>query len=75
VCERAVPIEYLNQKCKEKSRDMKDLYSLIFYPQKCTEKKKKDPNEMDQDNDICKNLEEHFIRRSSFNIISNFIIG
>jgi hypothetical protein len=61
VCEGTIPIKYLNDEGKGKPREMKNLYCLILYPPECSEKKKYDPEKMDENNDICKNLVEHFI--------------
>jgi hypothetical protein len=40
VCKRTGPIEYLNDESKDQARDMKDLYSPIFYSPKGTKKEK-----------------------------------
>ena len=40
VCKRTGPIETLNDESKGQARDMKDLYSPIFYSPKGTKKEK-----------------------------------
>jgi hypothetical protein len=57
--ERAVPIKYLDDESKDKAGEMEDLYSLILDSPKGTEKEKDDPEKMDQDHTIRKNLVEH----------------
>jgi hypothetical protein len=43
---------------------MKDLDGLIFDSQNGSEKKKEDPEKMDQHHTICKNLVEHLLAYS-----------
>jgi hypothetical protein len=62
MCERTVPIKYLNSKSKDKAGKVEDLYNLILDPPKGTEKEKDDPKKMRQHHAICKNLVEHFLR-------------
>ena len=62
VCERTVPVKYLDDEGKDEAEDMKDLYSLIFNSPERTQKEKDDPEEMDQDNDICRDFVEHCIQ-------------
>jgi hypothetical protein len=50
----------LNDKSKDKAREMKDSDGPISNSPKYTKKKKGDPKKMNQDNKICKNLVEHF---------------
>jgi len=57
--ERAVPIKYLNDESKDKAGKMEDLHDLIPNSPKGTEKEKDDPEKMDQDHTIRKNLVEH----------------
>jgi len=57
--ERTVPIKYLNDESKDKAGEMEDLYSLILDSPKGAEKEKDDPEKMDQDDTIRKNLVEH----------------
>jgi len=52
VGEGTIPIKYLNDEGKEKTRDMKNLYFLVFDSPKYTQKQKKYPEEMSKDNDI-----------------------
>jgi hypothetical protein len=40
VCERTVPIKYLNDKGKDKTGDVEDLYNLIPDSPKAPEKRK-----------------------------------
>ena len=63
--ERAVPINYLNEEGKGKTREMKNLDGFIFHSPKCPEEEKDDPKKMDQDHTICKNLINHFSIRHS----------
>jgi hypothetical protein len=65
MCERTVPIKYLNSKSKDKAEEVEDLYNLILDPPKGTEKEKDDPEKMGHHHAICKNLVEHFLRLSS----------
>ena len=65
MCERTVPIKYLNSKSKDKAGKVEDLYNLILDSPKGTEKEKDDPEKMDQHDTICKNLVNHFLRLSS----------
>ena len=62
VCERTVPVKYLDDEGKDEAEDMGDLYSLIFNSPERTQKEKDDPKEMNQDNDICKDFVEHCIQ-------------
>lgn len=62
VCERTVPVKYLDDEGKDKAEDMGELYSLIFNSPERTQKEEDDPEEMDQDNDICKDFVEHCIQ-------------
>jgi hypothetical protein len=64
--ERAVPIKYLNDESKDKAGEMEDLYNPILDSPKGTEKEKDDPEKMDQDHTIRKNLVEHFLRLFSW---------
>jgi hypothetical protein len=73
--ERTVPIKYLNEKSKDKAGKMEDLYSLILDSPKGAEKKKDDPEKMDQHHTICKNLVEHFLRPFPCGMILQFITG
>jgi len=58
--ERAVPINYLNKEGKGKANDMENFYYPIFHSPKRPEEEKDDPEKMDQDHAICKNLINHF---------------
>jgi hypothetical protein len=64
VCERTVPIKYLNDKGKDKTGDVEDLYNLIPDSPKGTEEEKNDPEKMDQNHTIRKNLVEHLLAYS-----------
>ena len=59
--ERTVPTNYLNEKGKYKTGDMEDSYSLILNSPEYTEEKKDDPEKMDQNDTICKNLVDHLL--------------
>jgi hypothetical protein len=61
--ERTVPIKYLNDESKGKAGKMKNLYNLILDSPKGAEKEKDDPEKMDHDNKVSKNLVEHYFRR------------
>jgi hypothetical protein len=52
----------LNDKSKGKAREVKNPYDLIFDSPKGPEKKEDDPEKMNQNNDICKNLIRHFLK-------------
>jgi hypothetical protein len=69
VCERTIPIEYLDDKGKGKPREMKDPYRSISYSPNGTEEKKQDPEEVNQDNDICKNFVDHLLSQISGEMI------
>ena len=43
VCERTVPVKYLDDEGKDEAEDMGDLYSLIFNSPERTQKEKDDP--------------------------------
>jgi hypothetical protein len=60
VCERAIPIKYLNNESKGEAKEMKNLDDLIFNSPKRTEEEEENPKKMDQDHTICKNLINHF---------------
>jgi hypothetical protein len=62
MCERTVPIKYLNSKSEGKAGKVEDLYNLILDSPKGTEKEEDDPKKMGQQHTICKNLVEHFLR-------------
>jgi len=63
--ERAVPIKYLNDEGKNKTRDMEDFYNSIFDSPNGSEKKKDNPKKMDKNHAIRKNLVYHFSLRHS----------
>src|SRR4030042_3993820 len=63
--ERAVPIKYLNDEGKNKTRDMEDFYNSIFDTPNGSEEKKDNPKKMDKNHAICKNLVYHFSLRHS----------
>ena len=73
--ERTVPIKYLNSKSKDKAGEMEDLYNLILDSPKGAEKKKDDPEKMDQHHTICKNLVEHFLRPFPWGMIQQSTTG
>jgi hypothetical protein len=54
----------LNDKGKGETGKMKNPYGLIPHSPKGPEKKEEDPEKMNQDNDICKNLVEHLSSQS-----------
>jgi hypothetical protein len=62
--ERTVPIKYLNDESKDKAGKMENLYNLILDSPKGAEKEKQDPEKMNHDNKVSKNLVEHYFRRS-----------
>ncbi len=64
--ERTVPIEYLNDESKDKAGEMEDFYNPILDSPKGAKKEKDDPEKMDQDHTIRKNLVEHFLRLFSW---------
>jgi hypothetical protein len=57
--ERTVPIEYLNGESKDKPGKMEDLYDSILDSPKGTQKEKDNPEKMDQNHTIRKNLVDH----------------
>jgi hypothetical protein len=73
VCERTVPIKYLNDEGKDKAGDVEDLYNLIPDSPKGTGEEKDDPEKMDQNHTIRKNLVKHFLRPSSGENFLNYI--
>ena len=54
-----MPIKYLNQDGKEKTREVNNLDGLISNPQKCSEEQKEYPKEVNQNDKIGEYLEEH----------------
>jgi hypothetical protein len=62
MCERTVPIKYLNTKSKDKAGEMEYLHNPILDPPKGTQKEKDNPKKMGQHHAICKNLVKHFLR-------------
>ena len=75
MCERTVPIKYLDSKSKDKAEEVEDLYNLILDPPKGTEKEEDDPKKMGQHHAICKNLVEHFLRPFPCGMIAKFTTG
>lgn len=63
--ERAVPIKYLNDEGKNKTRDMEEFYNSLFDSPNGSEKKKDNPKKMDKNHAIRKNLVNHFSLRHS----------
>jgi hypothetical protein len=53
----------LNEKGKGKTGEVKNLYGLNFDSPKGPEKKEDNPEKMNQNNDICKDLVEHLSNR------------
>jgi hypothetical protein len=60
---RTVPIKYLNDKGKEKAKEMKDLHRFVLDSPEGSEKKKDDPKKMDQNHAIRKNLVDHLLNQ------------
>jgi hypothetical protein len=75
MCERTVPIKYLNSKSKDKAGEMEDPNNLILDSPKGTEKEKDDPEKMDQHHTIRKNLVKHFLRPFSCGMIPQSTTG
>jgi hypothetical protein len=59
--EWTVPIKDLNDEGKDKAGKVEDPYNPILDSPKGTQKEKDNPKKMDKDNNICKNLVEHFL--------------
>lgn len=59
--ERTVPVKHLNDEGKDKTGKMENLYNPILDSPKGAQKEKDNPEKMDKDNNICKNLEEHLL--------------
>jgi hypothetical protein len=59
VGERAIPSKNLKQDGKEKTGEMDNPNNLVFYTPYRSQKQKDDPNKMDEDNDIGKDLKKH----------------
>jgi hypothetical protein len=57
--ERTVPIKHLNDEGKDKAREMEDFYNPVLDSPESTQKEKDNPEKMDQNNAIRKNLVEH----------------
>ena len=57
--EWAVPVEYLNDKGKGKTGEMEGSYNFILNSPEGSQKKKDDPEEMNQNHTICENLVDH----------------
>lgn len=62
--ERTIPVKNLNQNSKEKTRKVNPPDCLVSGPPQRTKKQKDDPEEMDQNNQICKNLIQHLSLKS-----------
>ena len=59
ISKRAVPVENLNDESKSKAWEMKDLDPLVLNSPEGAKEKKQNPEEMDEDNDISKDLVKH----------------
>jgi hypothetical protein len=57
--ERAIPIKNMKEKGEDKGRDMKYPYDPVLYPDKCTKYEEYYPQEMYEDDCICKDLVKH----------------
>jgi hypothetical protein len=65
--EWTVPVKYLDDKGKDKTGDMEDSYSLILGSPEYTEEKEDDPEEMNQNDTVCKNLVNHLLDQPESN--------
>ncbi|GAB4405539.1 MAG: hypothetical protein OHK0032_00040 [Thermodesulfovibrionales bacterium] len=59
MCEWAIPVKDLDDKGKGKTGNMKNPYSLIPHPPQGTEDQEHYPEEMDEDDCIRKDFEDH----------------
>jgi hypothetical protein len=59
VGERAVPVKYLNDESKCKAREMEDLQRSDLSSPEGAKKKEHNPEKMNENNNIRKNLIEH----------------
>jgi len=56
VGKRTIPVKYLEDHRKDKPGDMSDLHLLVSYAEECPEEQKDNPEEMDKDNTVGKDL-------------------
>ena len=64
---RTLAVENLNDESKSKACEMKDLDPLVLNSPEGAKEKKQNPEEMDEDNDISKDLVKHcYVLRESW---------
>jgi len=63
VSEGTVPVDYLDEEGEEKPRKMKNLHGHNLSSKKTAQEQKHYPEEVDNDNGICKNSVNHFFEK------------